>query len=75
MAQQFGRKIYKTCASFAVSTEFATGRLPQWTGPKVGANQPSIPAGHPNDGHTNSDNRRIAAFNSPIGVTLGVCKA
>jgi hypothetical protein len=25
--------------------------------------------------HTNSDNRRISAFNSPIGVTFGVRKA
>jgi hypothetical protein len=25
--------------------------------------------------HTNSDNRRIAAFNRPIGLTFGVCKA
>jgi hypothetical protein len=30
---------------------------------------------HSSDDPTNSDNRRIVPFNSPIGGTIGVCKA
>ena len=57
----------------ALGTELSTWQRLKRTGLSVGANATAHRHGHPNDDPTNSDNRRITAFNRPFGVTFGVC--